>query len=113
MAVGHERLHPQLLGQVDGLAVAGFSRLALRRLTPRPNLTEEAQGICLVAAFLVPTGEHQRTLSEGVRLLQTARQQMRLPQGKTTERLKAYRFCCHGLFQRLREQRYSVGDAPA
>jgi hypothetical protein len=30
---------------------------------------QEAQGICLVAAFLVLTGEYQRTFGEGVRIL--------------------------------------------
>ena len=34
------------------------------------------------------TGERQRTLGQGVRLLQAARQQLRLPQGETTERLQ-------------------------
>ena len=55
----------------------------------RRNVTEEAQGIRLVAAFLVRTGERQRLLGEGVRLLQAAGQQLRLPQGETTERLIA------------------------
>ena len=57
----------------------------------RRDLAEEAQGIRLVAPFLVLTGERQRPLGEGVRLLQAAGQQLRLPQGETTERLKADR----------------------
>ena len=73
------------------------------------NLTEEAQGICLVAAFLVCTGMRQRTFGKDVRLLQAASQQLRFPQRETTERLKA----CHGpgyLLHGSREQRYGVSD---
>ena len=72
--------------------VVGFGQLALRRIAPCRNLAEEAQGIRLVAPFLVRTGERQRPLGEGVRLLQAAGQQLRLPQGETTERLKVYHF---------------------
>ena len=49
------------------------------------------------------TGERQRTLGKSVCLFQTASQQMRLPQGETTERLKGYRFRCRRLFHCLRE----------
>ena len=56
----------------------------------RGDLAEEAEGIRLIAAFLVLTGERQRTLGEGVRLLQAASQHLRLPQGETTERLIVY-----------------------
>ena len=87
VAVGLERAHAQLLGQGEGLAVVGFGLLALRRLAPRRNVAEEAQGIRLVATFLVLTGKRQRPLGEGVRLLQAAGQQLCLPQGETTERL--------------------------
>ena len=60
--------------------VVGFGLVALRRLAPRRNVAEEAQGIGLIAPFLVLTGERQRTLGEGVRLLQAAGQQLRLSQ---------------------------------
>ena len=43
-----------------------------------------------MAAFLVLAGVRQRPLGEGVRLLQAAGQQMRLSQGKITERLMDY-----------------------
>ena len=89
MAVGHERPHAEFLGQGEGLLVVVFGQLALWRVAPRRNLAEEAQGIRLVAAFLVRTGERQRLLGEGVRLLQAAGQQLRLSQGETTERLIA------------------------
>ena len=92
VAVGLERAHAEFLGQGEGLAVVGFGLLDLRRLAPRRNVAEEAQGIRLVATFLVLTGERQRPLGEGVRLLQVASQQLRLPQGETTERLKVYSF---------------------
>ena len=83
VAVGLERAHAQFLGQGEGLAVVGFGLLALRGLAPRRNVAEEAQGIRLVAPFLVRTGERQRPLGEGLRLLQAAGQQLRLPQGET------------------------------
>ena len=92
--------------------VVGFGLLRSQGIAPRRNLAEEAQGIRLVAPFLVLTGERQRTLGEGVRLLQAASQQLRLPQGETTERLNDDHFRCNGLFQRLREQWHGVGDAP-
>jgi hypothetical protein len=112
VAVGLQRAHAQLLSQGEGLAVVIASLIALRRLTSRRNLAKEAQGIRLVAPFLVRTGERQRMLGEGVRLLQAASQQLRLSQGETTERLKAYRFHRSCLLHRLCEQRHGVGDAP-
>ena len=66
-----------------------------------------------MATFLVLTGERQCALGEGVCRLHTVGQQMRLPQGETTERLIDYHFRCSRLFQRLREQRHGVGDASA
>ena len=86
MAVGLERAHAEFVGQGEGLLVVGFGLLDLRGIAPRRNLAEEAQGIRLVAPFLVLTGMRQRPLGEGVRLLQAASQQMRLTQGETTER---------------------------
>ena len=82
MAVGLERAHAELLGQGEGLAVVGFGLIALRRLAPRRNVAEEAQGIRLVAPFLVLTGERQRPLGEGVRLLQAAGQQCASPRAR-------------------------------
>ena len=82
MAVGLERAHAEFVGQGEGLLVVGFGQLDLRGLAPRGNLAEEAQGIRLVATFLVRTGERQRTLGEGVRLLQAASQQPAPPPGR-------------------------------
>src|SRR5262249_54637672 len=107
------RAHAEFLGQSEGLAVMGFGLRALRGLTTCGDVAEEAQGICLVAAFLVRTGKRQRTLSQGVRLLQAASQQMRLPEGETTARLSAWPFRCNGLGYRWCEQLHGVGDAPA
>jgi hypothetical protein len=90
-----------------------FGRLHLRGISMCGDLAEEAQGIRLVAPFLVLAGMRQRPLGEGLRLLQVAGQHLRLPQGETTERLIVYPVRGSGLFQRLREQRHSVGDAPA
>src|SRR5262245_18973005 len=101
------------VGQGEGLLVVGFGLLDLRGIAPRRNLAEEAQVPRLIAPFRVLTGMRQRPLSEGVRLLRAASQQMRLTQGETTECWKGYRFPCSGLFHRLREQPHGVGDAPA
>ena len=94
VAVGLERAHAEFLSQGEGLAVVGFGRLDLRGIAPRRNVAEEAQGIRLVAAFLVLTGERQRLLGEGVRLLQAASQQMRLPQGETSRAPDSLPFHC-------------------
>jgi len=70
MTVGLERAHAEFLGQGKGLAVMGGSFVDIRGSVMRSNLTEEAQGICFIAAFLSRTGECQRPLGESVRLLQ-------------------------------------------
>ena len=113
MAVGLERTHAEFGGQGKGLAVVGFGRHALQRFAPCRNVAEEAQGIRLVTPFLVRTGKRQRPLGEGVRLLQAAGQEMRLPQGETTEHLIAKianYFRCNCLLQPLREQGDLVTD---
>src|SRR5262245_19326982 len=55
VAVCLQGTHAQFLSQSESLAVVGLGRLALRRFTMRRNCAEEAQGISLVAAFLVFT----------------------------------------------------------
>src|SRR5262245_57035108 len=107
-----ERAHAQLLAQGERLAVVGFSLIALRKITPRRNVAEEAQGIRLVAAFLVLMGMRQRLLGKDLRLLQAACQHLRFSQEETTELLGVPSFHCRQLFSHLREQRYGVGDAP-
>jgi hypothetical protein len=67
----------------------------------------------LVAAFPVLMGNHKRTVSEALGLVQGTRQQLRLPQGQMTERLVDNHGCSHGLFQCRCEQRYRVSNAPA
>jgi hypothetical protein len=79
VAVGHERAHAEVFGQGEGLAVVIFDLSARRRLAPRRNLTEEAQGIGLVAVFLVLAGDRQRAPGEGERVLYVTGQQMCLP----------------------------------
>jgi hypothetical protein len=112
VAVRLEWTHAEILGQGEGLAVVGFGLFNLWRLASRRNVVEEAQGIRLVAAFLMCAGERQHPLGEGVRLFQAASQQIRLPQGETTERLEVYASCRSTLLQRLREQWHGVGNAP-
>jgi hypothetical protein len=80
--MGLERAHAQLLSQSKGLTVVGFGRLDLRRLAPRRNLTEEAQGIRLESPLLVRTGERQSPLSEGVPLFEASGQHLRFPQAE-------------------------------
>lgn len=57
MAVGHERTHAEFLGQNKGLLVMGFRQRALRGIAMRCDLTEETASVCLIAPFLVLTGE--------------------------------------------------------
>ena len=113
MTVRLQRAHAEFLGQGEGLLIVGLGLLNIRGLTPCCDVTEQAQGICLVGAFLVLTGMRQCPLSVGVRLLQTASQHLCLSQREMTERLIAYYVHGHRLFQRLREQRHGVGNAPA
>ena len=113
MAVGLERAHPQFLGQGEGLAVGGCGWLTLRGIAMRRNVAEEAQGIRLVAPLPALMGECQRTFGQGMRLVQTASQQMRLPKGEVTERLKEDHVHGRALFHRLREQWHGVAEAPA
>jgi hypothetical protein len=54
----------------------GGSLVHVRGSAMRGNLAEEAQGIRLVATFLVRTGVGQRLLGEGVCLLQATSQQL-------------------------------------
>src|SRR4029450_576480 len=67
-----EPAHAEFLSQGEGLVVMGFGGIAIPGIAPRRNVTDEAQSICLVTAFLVRTGECQRLLGEGLCLLQMA-----------------------------------------
>jgi hypothetical protein len=60
VAVRLQRAHAEVPGQGEGLAVVIAGLVALRRLVSRRNIAEEAQGIRLMAALLVRTGECQR-----------------------------------------------------
>jgi hypothetical protein len=82
-------------------------------VAPRRDIAEEAQGVRLVAPFLVCTGDRQGTFGKGLRFLQPTRQHLCLPQGEGAERLKGFRFRRSRLFHRLREQRHGLGEAPA
>src|SRR5262249_27519017 len=97
MAVGHERTPPPCLGQRQGLAVGGFGLCDLWRITMRRDVTKEAQGICLIPAFLIGTGMFQGTGGERARLLQATGAQMRLAQGEEQKRLVPYSAARGGL----------------
>ena len=108
--MGHKRAHAELSGQGEGLPVVWFGLRGIRGLAERRDVAEKPQGVCFMASFPVFPGEFQCALGEGVCLLQAARRDMHLPQGETTERSKT---CClrgRGLFHRLREQSYGLGD---
>src|SRR5262249_11515214 len=112
VTMGLERAHTQCLGQGQGLPVVGCGRLDMRRLAPRRNLAEEAQGIRLESPMLVRTGECQGPLSEGVTLFEAAGQHLRFPQAEKTRRLTTDTSQGTPLFYRLREERYGVSDPP-
>src|SRR5262245_55307862 len=78
IAVRRERAHAQFLSQGEGLAVMSGSLVDVRGIAMGSDLAEEAQGIRLIAVFLVGTDGLQRPLGEDVRFLQAARQHLRL-----------------------------------
>ena len=82
-----EWAHAQLLGEGQGLLVVGCSLFDFCGVTMCGNLAEEAQDICLMAAFLVGTGMLAGTDGKGARLLQAAGVQMRLAQGEEQRHL--------------------------
>ena len=110
-----ERAHAEFFNEGKGPVVVGGGLVDVRGSTMRRNISEEAQGMCLVTTFLLHTGERQRTFGEGLRLLRAISQKLRLPQSETNGRLVDfdYHFRCNGLLHRLREQRHGVGDASA
>jgi hypothetical protein len=79
VAAGHERAHPQFLGEGEGLALGGFGLLDLWWITMWGNITEEAQGIRLTTSRLVGTAIFESTGGERVCLLQAARLARRSP----------------------------------
>jgi hypothetical protein len=81
----------------------GFGWLNLRGLAPCRNVAEEAQSIRFVAPFPVLAGMRQRTLGEGLRLVQAASQHLCFPQGESTERLVVYSSHRGALLHRLCE----------
>jgi hypothetical protein len=85
VAVGLERAHAEFLGEGEGLEEIVCCEFGLQGIMSCRHVAEEAQGIGLVATFLVRTGKLQRLLGEGLRLLQMARQHLCLPQGECTE----------------------------
>jgi hypothetical protein len=79
MTVGHERPHPQLVGQGEGLAVVISGLLALRRLAPRGDLTaSEIDGLlnCIVLLWQMRQGAER--LLEGPHSVAVGRPRHRL-----------------------------------
>jgi len=79
VAVGLERAHAEFLSQGESLAVMGGGRGDVRGSAMCGDVAEEAQGIRLVATFLVRTGKRQCLLGERLRLLQVTGPQLRFP----------------------------------
>jgi hypothetical protein len=69
MAVGSERAHAEFVGEGEGPLVVGCDLIDIQGSVMRGDLAEQAQGIRLVATFLVLAGMRQRALGEGLRLL--------------------------------------------
>ena len=78
MTVRLQWTHAEILGEGEGVLIAGFSLVDIGRIASYCDVTEEAQGIPLVAAFVVLTGKCQRMLGKGVCLLQAVCPQIRL-----------------------------------
>jgi hypothetical protein len=74
MAVSRQWTHAQLVGHDERVLIIGFGLFGLRGGAPSRDLTEEPQGIRLVAPFLVLLGERQGALGEDMRFLQAASQ---------------------------------------
>jgi hypothetical protein len=64
-----QRAHAEFPGQGEGVLVVSLSRLDVKRLAPCGDVAAQAQGIRLVAPFLVFAGKRERMLGEGVRLI--------------------------------------------
>lgn len=63
--MGLEGTHTEFVGQGKSLLVVGFGLRSIRRGTRHGNVTEEPQGIRLIAAFFVGTGQVKRLLGKG------------------------------------------------
>jgi hypothetical protein len=104
VVVGHERAHAQLIGQREGLSVVGGGPLAWRRMTLGRDLTKESQGVGGVAPFLMRTGELQRALRLGSRLVKPASAQIGFAQPDIKGRVRAMHLGP--------EEVFSIGSTP-
>ncbi len=57
VTVGHQRSHPQLFGQREGLAVVALSPLGIWGLSVRGDLSEESEGPRMMASFVALTAD--------------------------------------------------------
>src|SRR5262245_56309299 len=80
VAVGLERVHCQLVGKAEGLAVVLLSRLDRRRIEMRMDFAQEPEGPCLVSSFFMSTSELDGLQRARVRVLEVASQQIALTQ---------------------------------
>ena len=56
MAMGHERAHPQTLGQNERLTETRLCLPTVRQVPPGRDLPEESERLCLVFLFRVLAG---------------------------------------------------------
>ena len=90
--MGRERAHAKLIGQRHGLSVGGFGCLGIRGLALCGNLTEEPQGIGLVAALLEVPGAIEGLPGLLARVRDAAGQQIRFAEMRHEERIEAHVF---------------------
>jgi hypothetical protein len=112
VAVGLERAHPQLFGQDEGLAVMGFGRLGIWRLTLCHELTQEPPSPGFVAPFFAGPDEVEGLHGQAFGLLHATGQQegLALPDDSRREGTPA----AHRgvLLHDLLKQRQGLGQPP-
>src|SRR2546425_10491731 len=110
MAVGHERAHPELFSQGEGLLVVRFGSRALRWMTLCRDLAKELEGVGFVAPCLLGSRRRQGALRLGARLLQPARAQIRLAQPDHQDRMREPTAQSRVLSNSLLEERHGLGE---
>src|SRR5207249_638275 len=88
VAVGLEGAHAEFVCQSEGLAVVGFGRLGLRRITTCGGLTEEPVGMRLVAASSLGAVELEEASGQRARLVHAADEEQGLAQLGEHERME-------------------------
>ena len=109
--MGLERAHAQLLGQGQGLTVRDFGLLDIRRIVMRSDLAEESVDPRLVSPFFVRSGEIEGTLRAPDCIIRSLGEFICLTEPGDLERMPAQDSHGSGLFHRLFQERYGIGNA--